>query len=130
VCVTVLVMVGIRSGAGDSIPVGALHHAPRADDLARACAAVRDICFNIRPEQWVAPTPCSEWDVRQLVAHLTRMNRVFVALLNNEPIPRPPAVLTDEDAIGAFEIRPRRCKLRSTGRVPAAREQVVKPDLE
>jgi Mycothiol maleylpyruvate isomerase N-terminal domain len=75
-------------------------HAPRADDLARACAAVRDLIINIRPEQWAAPTPCSEWDVRQLVAHLTGMNRVFVALLNDEPIPRPQAAF---DRPGALE---------------------------
>ena len=78
-------------------------HAPGPDDLARACAAVRDLIINIGPEQWAAPTPCSEWDVRRLVAHLTGMNRVFVALLNDEPIPRPPSAVADVDAIGAFE---------------------------
>jgi hypothetical protein len=31
------------------------------------------------------------------------MNRVFVALVNDEPIPRPPAAVADDDAIGAFE---------------------------
>lgn len=25
----------------------------------------------IRPAQWMSPTPCAEWDVRQLVNHLT-----------------------------------------------------------
>lgn len=30
---------------------------------------------------WGAPTPCTEWDVRQLVNHMTRGNLNYVALL-------------------------------------------------
>jgi uncharacterized protein (TIGR03083 family) len=66
-------------------------HASEVDQLARAIAAVEDLIASIRPEQWSAPTPCSEWTVRQLVAHLIGMNRAFVALLDDEPMPRPAA---------------------------------------
>jgi uncharacterized protein (TIGR03083 family) len=64
-------------------------HAPEVDQLARAFAAVDDLVAGIRPEQWSARTPCSEWTVRQLIAHLIGMNRVFIALLDDEPMPRP-----------------------------------------
>ncbi|WP_345033541.1 maleylpyruvate isomerase N-terminal domain-containing protein [Kutzneria kofuensis] len=31
---------------------------------------------------WAAPTPCTEWDVRQLVNHVVRGNLNYVALLD------------------------------------------------
>ncbi|MFF2900962.1 TIGR03086 family metal-binding protein [Streptomyces sp. NPDC057966] len=36
----------------------------------------------VRPEQWTAPTPCAEWDVRHLVNHMTRGNLNYVSLLD------------------------------------------------
>jgi uncharacterized protein (TIGR03086 family) len=36
----------------------------------------------IRPEQWTAPTPCAEWDIRHLVNHMTRGNLNYIALLD------------------------------------------------
>ena len=33
------------------------------------------------PHQWVAPTPCSAWDVRALVNHVVGANRRYVMLL-------------------------------------------------
>lgn len=35
----------------------------------------------VRAEQWTSPTPCSEWNVRQLVNHMTRGNLSYVRLL-------------------------------------------------
>jgi uncharacterized protein (TIGR03083 family) len=35
----------------------------------------------VRPGQWAWPTPCTEWDVRQLVNHMTRGNPSYVRLL-------------------------------------------------
>jgi len=35
----------------------------------------------IQPHQWVLPTPCSEWDVRQLVDHVVRWNTFVPDLL-------------------------------------------------
>ncbi|MFD2469713.1 TIGR03086 family metal-binding protein [Amycolatopsis silviterrae] len=35
----------------------------------------------VRPEQWTAPTPCAEWNVRQLVNHMVRGNLNYVDLL-------------------------------------------------
>ncbi|MGW3045384.1 TIGR03086 family metal-binding protein [Kitasatospora sp. NPDC001159] len=36
----------------------------------------------VRPEQWSWPTPCTEWNVRQLVNHMTRGNFGYVRLLH------------------------------------------------
>jgi uncharacterized protein (TIGR03086 family) len=77
-------------------------HAPEVHQLARAFAAVDDLIAGIRPEQWSAPTPCSEWTVRQLIAHLIGMNRVFIALLDDEPMPRRAAAPVEADLVGAF----------------------------
>jgi pimeloyl-ACP methyl ester carboxylesterase len=47
------------------------------DQLDRSSAAVAGLISSIRPEQWAAPTPCTDWTVRELVGHLVGMNRVF-----------------------------------------------------
>jgi uncharacterized protein (TIGR03083 family) len=49
------------------------------EDLARACEAVGDLIAEIRPEQWKAPTPCTEWNVRDVVNHLVGMDLSPVA---------------------------------------------------
>lgn len=36
----------------------------------------------VRPDQWDRPTPCTEWNVRQLVNHMAQGNLNFVRLLD------------------------------------------------
>lgn len=38
-------------------------------------------------EQWTAPTPCTEWNVRELLTHLVSGNVVFARLLRGEVVP-------------------------------------------
>ncbi|MFE7044899.1 TIGR03086 family metal-binding protein [Streptomyces atratus] len=57
------------------------------EDLTRACEAVGDLIAEIRPEQWKAPTPCTEWNVRDVVNHLVGMDLVFAALIEGGPMP-------------------------------------------
>ncbi|MUM20923.1 TIGR03086 family protein [Mycobacterium sp. CBMA271] len=45
-----------------------------AEDFTRASEAVEKLVAGIRPEQWDAPTPCTEWNLRQLVEHLAEVN--------------------------------------------------------
>jgi uncharacterized protein (TIGR03086 family) len=57
------------------------------DELALALAAVGLLVHRIAPGQWSADTPCTEWRVRRVVAHLVGMNLVFAAMLAGEPMP-------------------------------------------
>jgi len=84
----------IKSGAERS---------PLEEQLGRAFGAVAGVIGNIRADQWSAPTPCTDWTVRQVVDHLTGMNRVFAALLAGEPPPpRPPADRVEDDPVAAY----------------------------
>ncbi|WP_134733219.1 TIGR03086 family metal-binding protein [Amycolatopsis nivea] len=54
---------------------------------------------SVRPGQWTAPTPCAEWNVRQLVNHMVRGNLNYVDLLagsSREDFLR----MRDADALG------------------------------
>lgn len=66
----------------------ALDNATQLDLLARSFAAVGDLIDAIQPGQWAAPTPCLDWTVHRLVEHLVGKNRVFLALLAEQPPPR------------------------------------------
>src|SRR5438876_11143104 len=90
---------------------------PRVGQLGRAFDAVGALIIKVRPDQWSAPTPCTDWTVRQLVNHLIGMNRVFAALLADQPPPpRPSADHVEDDPVGAY-----RDSGRAAGRVRPAR---------
>jgi uncharacterized protein (TIGR03086 family) len=77
--------------------------APLVEQLGRALDAVAGLISNIRADQWSAPTPCTDWTVRQLVNHLIGMNRVFAALLADQPPPpKPSADHAEDDPVGAY----------------------------
>ena len=77
--------------------------APLVEQLGRAFDAVAGLISNIRADQWSAPTPCTDWTVRQMVNHLIGMNRVFAALLAGQPPPpRPSADHVEDDPAGAY----------------------------
>ena len=70
--------------------------------LGRALTAVGELIGKVRPEQWSGPTPCTDWTVRRLVDHLIGMNRVFTALLDDQPPPRRDSGHIEEDPVGAY----------------------------
>ncbi|MBB4852921.1 uncharacterized protein (TIGR03086 family) [Mycobacteroides chelonae] len=45
-----------------------------AEDFARASTAIETMIAAVRPDQWGEPTPCTEWNLRQLVDHLVEVN--------------------------------------------------------
>jgi len=82
------------------------------DDLARACALTGDLIDRIAPGQWTAPTPCTEWSVRDVVNHLVGTNLLFVAMFEGSPMPERGADRLGTDPAGAFR--------RSAAKVQAA----------
>ena len=54
----------------------------------------------VRAAQWAWPTPCTEWDVRRLVNHMTRGNLGYVGLLHGGTGTEF-LRLRDADALGA-----------------------------
>lgn len=53
--------------------------------LADAAGEMGRLLAGIRPEQWSAPTPCSGWDVRALVAHVVQGSARFAVALGSDP---------------------------------------------
>ncbi|WP_433207994.1 TIGR03086 family metal-binding protein [Dactylosporangium sp. CS-047395] len=83
------------------------------DRYERASAGFAAVLGTVRPEQWAAPTPCAEWDVRALVNHMARGNLSYVALLGGGTAAGF-VRLRDADALGddplaAFDASVREC---------------------
>jgi uncharacterized protein (TIGR03086 family) len=70
--------------------------------LGQAFAAVGALVTGIGAGQWSAPTPCTDWTVRQLVGHLVGMNRIFTALLTEQALPEGRADYLGDDPMGAY----------------------------
>lgn len=68
---------------------------------------------SVRPDQWHRPTPCTEWDVRQLVNHMTRGNLNYVDLLGGGSAARfmrsRDADALGDDPLGAYVRSVREC---------------------
>lgn len=95
--------------------------------LGHAFDAVGGLIAGVRPDQWPAATPCTEWNVGRLVMHLIGMNRVFTALLLDAPPPaRPAPDYVETDPVGAY--RSSAAELLSAfGRPGALEHQYVGP---
>jgi uncharacterized protein (TIGR03086 family) len=63
-------------------------------DSDRLVDAVQRLVDGVRADQWTAPTPCAEWNVRQLLHHLTNGNVIFGRIASGE---RGPGSITDEE---------------------------------
>jgi uncharacterized protein (TIGR03086 family) len=57
------------------------------EDLTRASALMGGVIDRIGADQWGAPTPCTDWTVRDVVHHVVGMNLVFTALFEESPMP-------------------------------------------
>jgi uncharacterized protein (TIGR03086 family) len=56
------------------------------EQLESVHATMRPVVAAIGSDQWSAPTPCGDWDVRGLLAHVVGGNRVFAAALRGVPL--------------------------------------------
>ncbi|PRB67140.1 TIGR03086 family metal-binding protein [Arthrobacter sp. MYb213] len=72
------------------------------EQLSDAFVAVQALLDELAPEKFSLPTPCTEWDVRELVAHLVGMNLVFAALLTGQTPPSRDVEVLGHDPSLAF----------------------------
>jgi uncharacterized protein (TIGR03086 family) len=61
-----------------------------------------DLLDGIADDQWTAPTPCTDWSVRDVVGHLVGMNLVFVAMFEEGPMPERGIDRLGADPANAF----------------------------
>lgn len=71
-------------------------------DLERASRALADLIAAVRPGQWTAPTPCTEWSVRDLVDHLVGSNLMFLAIFGERPMPERGTDILGDDPVAAY----------------------------
>ena len=55
--------------------------------LQTALTATRQVVAGITADQWLLPTPCTEWTVADLTAHIVLGNRMFAQILTGGPAP-------------------------------------------
>jgi uncharacterized protein (TIGR03086 family) len=71
--------------------------------LSIALDATEQLIAAIADDQWTAPTPCAEWQVRDLVDHVVIGNQMFASILRGQPpAPRRPVPLPDADQLTAY----------------------------
>lgn len=64
-------------------------------DLGPAAAQMRHLVSGVRDDQLNHPTPCADWTVADLLAHIHQFASVFTHNARKEPV-RPPEELVDD----------------------------------
>jgi uncharacterized protein (TIGR03086 family) len=74
------------------------------DQLGKALTEMGRLVAGVRDDQWTAPTPCTEWDVRDLVGHVVAGNLWVGELLGGGPPPaaRQDGALLGEDPLATY----------------------------
>jgi uncharacterized protein (TIGR03086 family) len=83
-------------------------------DSDRLIDAVQRLVDGVKPDQWTAPTPCSDWNVRQLLQHVTNGNVIFAAIATGERAPGP--ITPEERAVDWLGADPA-AGFRATGKI-------------
>jgi uncharacterized protein (TIGR03086 family) len=91
-------------------------------DLDRSLAAAEAVVAGVKDEQWTAPTPCTELDVRGVLNHLVRGNLLFAAIIADGARPEPGADHLGDDPLAAFGDAAAR--LRAAFGAPGALEEI------
>jgi len=87
---------------------------PVVADSDRLIDAVARLVDGVRPDQWTASTPCPDWNVRQLLQHVTNGNVIFATIATGERAPGP--ITPEERAVDWLGPDPA-AGFRATGKV-------------
>ena len=66
----------------------------------RTLEGAERVVASLRPDELTLPTPCSDWNVRQLLAHMTEVNRRFAAGASGQP--QMDASAAGDDPVAAY----------------------------
>jgi len=75
---------------------------PTTDQLADALDRFGVLVAGVHDDQWDSPTPCPEWDVRALVAHVIKGNTQVAAALGGQTSPTPEYAVSAGTVLAAF----------------------------
>jgi uncharacterized protein (TIGR03083 family) len=53
--------------------------------LAEALDITAQLVTGVRDGQWADPTPCPDWNLRDLVSHIIAGNHLFAGILRGQP---------------------------------------------
>jgi uncharacterized protein (TIGR03086 family) len=68
-----------------------------AAELEEALELAGRLVAGVKPDQWELPTPCTEWNVRQLVDHLVSGHLLVARVLRGEPFEQAVAAARSVD---------------------------------
>jgi len=88
------------------------------DRFDRAVAAAAHVFAGVRPQQHGDPTPCTEWNVHDLMNHVVGGNRQFVSMMSGGGMLDRNQDFLGDDPTGAF--RASAAELRALFAVPGA----------
>ena len=80
-----------------------------AAELEEALELAGRLVAGVKPDQWELLTPCTEWNVRQLVDHLVSGQQLVARVLRGEPFEQAAAAVRSvddrlgDDAAGAYD---------------------------
>jgi uncharacterized protein (TIGR03086 family) len=98
-----------------------------SDELTYQVDTLRSLIAGVRPDQMSAPTPCANWNVRQLINHFVTGAPMFAAAFRGEDVqidPDAPAPdMVGDDPLASFDASI--ADFRDAVDAPGAMEKVV-----
>jgi uncharacterized protein (TIGR03086 family) len=77
---------------------------PTVNQLAQVLDDAAVLVATVDGEQWAAPTPCTDWTVRQLVNHIVGGNLLFAAALSGSPVDRSATNHLGDDPVAGYRV--------------------------
>jgi uncharacterized protein (TIGR03086 family) len=85
-------------------------HATAIDDLDTVLRTVGDLVATVPADHWEAPTPCPDWNVRELVGHMVLGHQLFSGVLRGTTVVTPECLdpasrdVLGDDPAGSYRV--------------------------